>query len=32
MRRTGLEERLGEENFSLRVEDAVNAYAARARD
>ena len=32
MRRTGLEERLGEESFSLRVEDAVNAYAARARD
>ena len=32
MRRTGLEERLGEDSFSLRVEDAVNAYAARARD
>ena len=32
MRRTGLEERLGEDSFSLRVEDAVNAYAARIRD
>jgi len=31
MRRTGLEERLGEDSFSLRVEDAAKAYAARTR-